>query len=81
MSAHSAAPVPNTARVLVIVSFVLDAIALVFLPIVLGPVGAVLGFVGYAQGDKKLGLWAGIAGIAATIIGMILGAVVYNANN
>ncbi|KQX72411.1 hypothetical protein [Aeromicrobium sp. Root472D3] len=81
MSNPSTAPASSTARVLVIVAFVLDAIALVFLPIILGPIGAVLGFVGYSQGEKKLGLWAGIGGIAATIIGMVLGALVYNASS
>jgi hypothetical protein len=81
MSGQSATPASSSARVFVIIAFVLDVVALVFLPIILGPIGAVLGFVGYAQGDKKLGLWAGIGGIAATIIGMALGALVYNANN
>ncbi|MRJ76622.1 hypothetical protein GEV29_08750 [Aeromicrobium sp. SMF47] len=68
----------SSARTLVIISFVLDAVALIFLPIILGPIGAVLGFVAYSQGEKKLGLWAGIGGIVATIVGMVLGAVVAN---
>ena len=81
MSGQSAAPASSSARVFTIISIVLDVIALIFLPIILGPIGAVLGFVGYAQGDKKLGLWAGIGGIVATIVGLILAAVVYNASN
>jgi hypothetical protein len=61
-------------------SIICSVVALLFLPIVFGPVGAVLGFVDYGRGDKK-GLWAGIAGIVATAIGMALGYAVYNANN
>jgi hypothetical protein len=71
----------SDARILTIISFVLGAVALLFVPIVLGPVGAVLGFVGMARGDKPLGMWAGIWCIAATIIGMVLGAVVWHAAN
>ena len=41
--------------------------------IVLGPIGAVLGFVGYSMGDKPLGLWVGIGAIVATVVGMALG--------
>ncbi len=54
-----------------IAGLVCAVVALFFLPIVLGPVGAVLGFVGYAKGDR-MGLWVGIAGIVATIAGMAL---------
>jgi hypothetical protein len=67
------------ARILTIISFVLGVLAIVFVPIVLGPVGAVLGFVGMARGDKPLGMWAGIWCIAATILGMVLGALVIHA--
>ncbi|MDQ1105572.1 ABC-type thiamine/hydroxymethylpyrimidine transport system permease subunit [Nocardioides zeae] len=69
------APVPNNNsgfRVMSIIGIVLGFVALLFVPIIVGPVGAVLGFVAYAKGDR-LGLWAGIWCIAATIIGMVLG--------
>ena len=69
----------SDARVLTIVSIVLGVVGLFILPIVLGPIGAVLGFVGMARGDKPLGMWAGIWCIVATIIGVILGAVAFNA--
>lgn len=66
----------SNARVFSIVGAVLAVLALIVLPIVLGPIGAILGFVGYSKGDKPFGLYVGIGAIVATIIGMVLGAVV-----
>jgi hypothetical protein len=43
-----------------------------FIPILFGPAAAIFGGVGYSKGDK-LGMWALIAGIVATIAGMALG--------
>jgi len=40
----------------------------------------VLGFVGYGRGDRK-GLWAGIFGIVATFVGLILAAAVLHAHH
>jgi hypothetical protein len=71
----------SSARILSIIGAVFAVISLVFIPIVFGPIGAVLGFVGYSKGDKPFGLWVGIGAIVATIIGMVLGAIVWNANN
>jgi hypothetical protein len=70
----------SDARILTIISFILGAIALFIVPIVLGPVGAVLGFVGMARGDKPLGMWAGIWCIVATVLGFVLAAVVLQAS-
>lgn len=47
-------------------------------PIVFGPVGAVLGFVAHAKGDRPLGMYVGIGCIVATVVGMIIGAAVYS---
>jgi len=65
---------------LVVGSVICSVVALFFLPIILGPIGAVLGFVGYGRGDRK-GLWAGIFGIVATFVGMILAAAVLHAHH
>lgn len=67
----------NPGRGYTIGGAVCAVVALLFLPIAFGPIGAVLGFVGYAKGDKA-GLWVGIAAIAAGFIGMVLGAMVMN---
>ncbi|HEX5560096.1 MAG TPA: hypothetical protein VFX52_00535 [Nocardioidaceae bacterium] len=64
----------SDARILTIISIVLGVVALFFVPIVLGPVGAVLGFVAMARGDRPLGMWAGIWCIVATILGFVLAA-------
>lgn len=67
----------NPGRGYTIGGAVCAVVALLFLPIAFGPIGAVLGFVGYAKGDKA-GLWVGIAAIACGFIGMVLGAMVLN---
>lgn len=64
----------NPGRPFTIVGFVLAAIALLFFPIFLGPAGAIFGGVGYAKGDRPLGMWALVAGIVGGIAGMALGA-------
>lgn len=61
-------------RTLSIIGAVLGVLALVVLPIVLGPIGAVLGFVAHSKGDKPFGLYVGIGSIVTTIVGMALGA-------
>jgi hypothetical protein len=61
----------TSGRGFVIGGIVCAVVSLIFLPIVFGPIGAVLGFVGYAKGDK-LGLWVGIGAIVATFAGMAI---------
>jgi hypothetical protein len=70
-------PPPEGARGrgLTIAGFVLAAISLGFLPFILGPIGAILGFVGYSKGDPK-GRVAGIVAIVCTVIGTVLSIVV-----
>jgi hypothetical protein len=71
----------GSARTMSIIGIVLGVIAIFILPIILGPIGAVLGFVANSKGDKPLGLWVGIGCIVATVIGMVLGAAVYTSSN
>jgi hypothetical protein len=70
-------PAPPSARsngrALTIAGGICAVVALFFLPIVFGPIGAVLAFVGYSRGYKP-GLWVGIAAVAATVIGLVLAA-------
>jgi hypothetical protein len=61
-------------------SIICSVVALFFIPVIFGPVGAVLGFVDYGRGDRK-GLWAGIFGIVATIVGVVLGYAVFRATH
>lgn len=60
------------------IGLVCAVVALVFLPVIFGPIGAVFGFVGYAKGDKR-GLWVGIGAIVAAFAGMVIGALVLHA--
>lgn len=59
---------------------ILGAIAFLFLPIVFGPVGIILGAVAKSKGEDK----AVVAMVVATlglVIGMILGAIVFSSIN
>jgi hypothetical protein len=73
------AGVGRGARICTIVAFAFAVIALFFIPILFGLLAIVLGIVAATQGDKPLGWYAAAAGGAGAIIGMILGAIVYNA--
>ena len=60
------------ARVFSIIGLILAIVALLFLPIICGPVGAALGFIGMARGDRSFGKVVGILGIVTTVVGMVL---------
>lgn len=68
---------PSQARGYVIGGAILAFAALLFLPIILGPIGAVLGFVGYSKGDRR-GLWVGVGAIVATFLGLLIGVIALN---
>jgi len=51
---------------------------LLFIPIILGPAGAICGGVAMSKGDP-LGKWALVAGIVGTILGMLIGVAVIEA--
>ena len=68
-------------RPFTIASFICAAVALIFLPPILGIVGVILGVVGRARGDRSLATWAIVASVACAVIGMILGAIIFNAAN
>jgi hypothetical protein len=60
-----------------IVGIVLGIVAIVIAPIIVGVIGII--FAGIAKGKKEpLSTWALIVSIGGTVIGMILGAIVYN---
>ncbi|GGT06244.1 hypothetical protein ACIBIZ_44045 [Nonomuraea spiralis] len=66
------------AQVLSIIGFVSAAVAVLFIPILFGLAGIVLGIVGHTRGES-LGKWAAIAAAVCTVVGMILGALVTRA--
>lgn len=70
----------SSGRVLSILGFVFGAIAVIFLPILFGPVGIVCAAVATAKGDR-LGKPALVVAIVGMIVGFILGAVVFAASS
>ena len=65
----------NPGRVFTIIGAVCGVIAIVIIPILFGPAGIILGFVGYAKGDKPLGLYVGIGSVITMIAGFVLSAI------
>jgi hypothetical protein len=66
----------RTARILSYVSFALAVVALFtgWLPAL---IGLILSVVAYSMGDRRLGMWAAIANVAALIVvGLIIGSLV-----
>lgn len=63
----------STGNAYSIVGIVMGAIAFFFFPIVLGPVGLILGAVGKSKGESKA-VVAIVVSAAGLVIGMILGA-------
>ncbi|MBL7255358.1 hypothetical protein [Paractinoplanes lichenicola] len=68
------------ARVCTIIAFVFAALAVLFLPPVMGLVAIVLGLVGGYLGDRPLGWYAAAAGAVGAVLGMVLGAILLNAS-
>ena len=66
-------------RTFTIIGFICAAVAVFFLPIVLGPAAIILGLVGRSKGDP-LGTWAAVAGAVALVVGLVLGAMVFAAS-
>ncbi|WP_327092041.1 hypothetical protein OIE66_15830 [Nonomuraea sp. NBC_01738] len=60
------------AQVLSIIGFVCAAIALVFIPILFGIAGIVLGVVGHTRGEP-LGKWTAVTSGVTMILGMVIG--------
>ncbi|WP_220449262.1 hypothetical protein [Nonomuraea mesophila] len=59
-------------QVLSIIGFVCAAVAVLFVPIVFGLAGIVLGIVGHSRGEP-LGKWAAVAAGVGMIVGFVLG--------
>lgn len=67
-------PPPAVARSglgFLVAAFICGGLALLFLPIILGPLGIIFGFVAYSKGNK-VGLWAGVGSILTTVLGLML---------
>ena len=67
-------------RPFTIAGLVCALVGIFLLPIILGPLGIIFGFVGYGRGDRK-GLWVGIGAIACTALGLALGYMVWSSHH
>jgi uncharacterized protein YqgC (DUF456 family) len=67
----------TTARRLSNAGLVCGLLALLVLPYVLGPVGAVLGFTAHSKGDRPRGLYVGIGSVVTTIVGTVAAVVLW----
>ena len=65
-------PQAQSTPVLSIIGFICAAVALLFIPLLFGIAGIVLGIVGHTRGET-LGKWAAIASAITMIAGMVLG--------
>ena len=72
------APTAETrGNMLSIIAIVCGVIAIIFFPIVFGPIGIVLGIIGKNR-HEKLSTIAIVVAVAGMIIGFILGALIMN---
>ncbi|MEU0568918.1 hypothetical protein ABZ297_26575 [Nonomuraea sp. NPDC005983] len=65
-------PQRQGAPVLSIIGFVCAAVSLLFIPILFGIAGIVLGIVGHVRGES-LGKWAAVTSGITMVLGMIIG--------
>ncbi|WP_028474908.1 hypothetical protein [Nocardioides alkalitolerans] len=70
----------SSARTMSIIGIVLGVIGFILFPII-AAIGAVLGFVAYAKGDRPLGMYVGIGCIVAGVAGFIIGQAILNSMN
>jgi hypothetical protein len=75
MSENHGAPA-NTSNTFSIMGIVFGAVAVLFLPIIFGPVGIVMGAIGMSK-KERLGVVGLVVSIVGTILGFILGALVF----
>ena len=69
-------PTAQGSRPYVVAGFLCAVVAVFFLPIVLGPIAVVLGFLAHRKGDRT-GRWVMVAGVLGTVLGFVLGALVF----
>ena len=64
-----------------IAGIVSGVLAIVVVPILLGPLGVVFGIVGFVRGDRRLGIAAIIVSVLGFVIGLIVGLVLLSIVN
>ena len=74
------APTQTTGNTLSIIGIVCGVLAVLILPIVFGPAGLVLGFIGRSKGER-LSTIAIIVAAVGMVLGLVLGYLILNSNN
>lgn len=74
---HGPRPGDSPGRPWSIAGLVCGVLAILIVPIILGPLGIGFGFVGNSKGDR-MGFWVGIGSIFTTVLGMVLGVLIVN---
>ncbi|GAA4698428.1 hypothetical protein [Nocardioides nanhaiensis] len=77
MSYQPAPPQTNQSNVLSIIGIVCGVVAVLFFPIVFGPLGLILGGIGKSRGEK-LSTIALVVAAVGMVVGFLLGALVYS---
>ena len=79
MSYQPAPQQTNQSNVLSIIAIVCGVVAVLFLPIILGPLGLILAGIGKSRGEKLSTIGLVVAGVGM-VLGFVLGALVYSAS-
>jgi hypothetical protein len=74
------APTKTTGNTLSIIGIVCGVLAVLFLPIVFGPAGLVLGFIGRSKGER-LSTVAIIVAAVGMVLGIVIGYLILNSNS
>ena len=64
-----------------IAGLVSEVLAVFLIPVLLGPLGVVFGIVGFARGDRGLGIAAIVVSVIGLVVGLILGALLLSLVN
>ena len=64
-----------------IAGIISGVLAIVIVPVLLGPLGLVFGIVGFARGDRGLGITAIIVSFLGLVIGLVVGLVLLSLMN
>ena len=72
--ASKESPGHHPGRAWAVAGIVSGILAVAILPIILGPLGVVLGAVGYAKGSRGTGIAAIVAGVLGLVLGLLLAA-------
>ena len=78
---ENATPGRPRGRVWSVAGIISGVLAVVLIPVVLGPLGVVFGIVGFARGDRGFGIAAMIVSLLGLVVGLVVGLVLLSVVN